>query len=338
MQKEEDFMKKCGYTLAETLITMAVIGIIAASLIPLINKFKPDANHMMFLKTYDSLVTLLNAISSNESLFPAKCTNQGNPVNCNEAPLFNMDPVVDYKGKTYSSGTQKLCEILGDSFNDYATAEVTCKNLAKVNDTNFSSYINFTALNGVQFSINTDTSPYYVTTLTFDINGNNKPNCIYNSTTCTEPDRFRLFISADGHIVASDSMAQKYLQTRTNPRKVSYNTTNNNGGNNSSMPEEIKELPPEYRIELSKLPTIKTGIEDNVAIDADDITEIDFDKKIKIPQGKLIIEDTIDTPGLGITDPEVPTLPIDNVDDTSGNTTTGDGKSTIRYEEAILAH
>ena len=44
-------MKRFGYTLAEVLIAIAIVGIVAGLLLPLANKFKPDTDKMMFLKT-----------------------------------------------------------------------------------------------------------------------------------------------------------------------------------------------------------------------------------------------------------------------------------------------
>ena len=45
-------MKKLAYTLAEVLITMTIIGIIAAVTFPMANKFMPDRNKVLYLKTY----------------------------------------------------------------------------------------------------------------------------------------------------------------------------------------------------------------------------------------------------------------------------------------------
>ena len=40
-------MKKNGFTLAETVITMAVIGVVAAISLPLINSFRIDENKVL---------------------------------------------------------------------------------------------------------------------------------------------------------------------------------------------------------------------------------------------------------------------------------------------------
>ena len=48
-------MKKTGFTLAELLITLGIIGVIVAILVPAVNNAMPDENKAMYLKTYDTL-------------------------------------------------------------------------------------------------------------------------------------------------------------------------------------------------------------------------------------------------------------------------------------------
>ena len=43
---------KKGYTLAEILIALAIVGVISAVMLPLVNKYSPDAEKVMYLKTY----------------------------------------------------------------------------------------------------------------------------------------------------------------------------------------------------------------------------------------------------------------------------------------------
>ena len=63
-------MKKQAYTLAEVLITLSIIGILAAVLVPLANKFKPDKNKAMFLKTYDTIVKAVRELAGNTTIYP----------------------------------------------------------------------------------------------------------------------------------------------------------------------------------------------------------------------------------------------------------------------------
>ena len=113
--EEEYYMKKSAYTLAEALIAIAIVGVIAAVGFPLVNKYKPDANKVMFLKTYDSLHTVLNELATNNALFPIVYQSGGQEYNFDKIPFLN-DSSVTVGGTTYS-GPTKLCDALADALN-----------------------------------------------------------------------------------------------------------------------------------------------------------------------------------------------------------------------------
>ena len=56
------YMRKKGFTLAEALIALGIVGIVAALALPMFNKTKPDSVKVAYLKTYDSIVTTLIGI------------------------------------------------------------------------------------------------------------------------------------------------------------------------------------------------------------------------------------------------------------------------------------
>lgn len=250
-------MNKKGYTLAETLTTLTIIGVVAALTLPMINKFKPDINKAKFLNVHTALTTIFNEISNNKTLFPLMYQdidgngNFGNVFrNSTGAPFYNLNSVT-YKNTEYSAGRIKLCEILADSFNAFdnnSCENFVADNNTDITDANFQDRIYFTTPQGIQFSMNTilpsDNAglDYYQTTLVFDVNGDEAPNCSYSANTCPEPDRFKLLVSANGHIVASDSMSQEYLRTRTDMKKSAIN--------NANMPQEITNLHEQWQIKI----------------------------------------------------------------------------------------
>ena len=63
-------MKKKGYTLAEALIALGLIGVIAALMLPLMNKFKPDGDKALFIRTYDSIIEVNSMLLEDEVLYP----------------------------------------------------------------------------------------------------------------------------------------------------------------------------------------------------------------------------------------------------------------------------
>lgn len=218
-----EYMKKLGYTLAEVLITMTVIGIVAALTIPMVNKFKPDVNKTKFLKTFDSLQQVIHTAASSHKLF---ALTDSNGFVYKEDPLLNMDEVI-YEGQTCNS-SEKLCSIVAYSMGvtGYVCGEMNLE------------APDFVTPDGTQFFFQLETVPYYKTTIIFDINGASAPNCTY-SNTCREPDRYRVLVGANGHTIPSDPMGQLYLQTRLSTKKISTNAAN--------MPNAVVDLPAEYQ-------------------------------------------------------------------------------------------
>lgn len=208
-------MKKLGYTLAEILIAVAIVGVVAGLLLPLMGKSKPDANKIQFLKVYDSIVEVTNRISNDEELFPIK--NDDDNINYAKYPLWNETKSkfgdIEYGGKN------KYCKLLAFGLNG---ENVTCD--AEV--VAFGVNKTFTTNNGMDFWVSTEretedidgkTYAVYQSSVSFDIDGaGNGADCIYDSTTCKHPDRYTLFVTSDGKIVASDEMSQYYLMTRSN--------------------------------------------------------------------------------------------------------------------------
>lgn len=68
-------MKK-GFTLSETLITIAVVGVIAAIIIPAMTKTMPSNNKVMFKKAYSTLGQTINLLSNDSVHYPSLMTAQ----------------------------------------------------------------------------------------------------------------------------------------------------------------------------------------------------------------------------------------------------------------------
>lgn len=206
-------MKKQGYTLAEVLITLGIIGILAAIMIPLANKFRPDTTKVAYLTTYDSLVTALNGIVNDTTLYPGLNTKR---------PLVNTS-AVEIDGIQIAAGANKLCRILNETLRSEANnIDFKINNACSDNyiDANFNATKDFsrdfTAKNGAQFKVGRVFHTYYETDIYVDINGDEGNNCIYDAETCPNPDRFKFFVGANGKIVPADPMGIHYLETRTN--------------------------------------------------------------------------------------------------------------------------
>ncbi|MBO5738508.1 type II secretion system protein [bacterium] len=227
-------MKKNGFTLAETVITMAVIGVVAAISLPLINSFRIDENKVLFLRTYDAIVEATQMIISNSEMYPPIGHNEvlvdDNNVEEDKisyelvkSPLLNYTTKYKYKGYDYQ-GHNKFAYLLRLAL---GKPEDTEKKPVEV------GLVNFDSKNGIHFSIDTTASfskvesatfpddikdyCFYITKINIDVK-DKENGCIYDKIKCPHPDQFLLYVTADGSVHAADPMGQYYLDTRSNLR------------------------------------------------------------------------------------------------------------------------
>ena len=211
-------MKKNGYTLAEVLVTLGVIGLVAAITGPLITKFTPDAEKIAYLKTYDMLSKTINEIARNQTFYPPIYEDEitGNLVNFTNAPLLNLS-AIEIGDKTID-GYNKIAKLFG-----YYTGLKKLEEVDNIDSTYQSEYKNnpdFITKDGAAILMTTnvddlsDTEMKYQTDVYVDINGTDKgKNCFY-STTCAKPDIFKFAITAAGEVIPADEMGNGYLETR----------------------------------------------------------------------------------------------------------------------------
>lgn len=211
-------MNKKGYTLTEALVAMSIVGILAAVLMPLVNKMRPDPEKMAYLKFNQELVETINTVVSTPSLYPML---DENGVNYRFAPLLNTVGIDDgnnnYGDIDITGGSQKLCDILFLAFNGGTN---NCNgNFVQNGQNNFAP--SFRTKNGMDIFITTDINPYR-TDLYVDVNGGSGQNCFWDDNdNCTKPDRFKFMIAADGRVFAADPQGRAYLENPTNVRRNS---------------------------------------------------------------------------------------------------------------------
>lgn len=214
-------MKKNGFTLAETLVAMTIIGVIAAITLPLINNFKPNENKMLFLKVYDSMVETTQMLVDNQNIYPIY--DVANDRNYLGSPLANTEQIT-FNNKSYGGDHKKYCELLAMAFTDESEVNCSDGDRIKVTDIWSTTPSFISTLNGVTFFVNTEylldeenNTVTYQTDVFFDVNGINKGvDCIYNVKTCPFPDRFKLIVSADGNVSPADPKGRIYLNNRAN--------------------------------------------------------------------------------------------------------------------------
>ncbi len=217
-------MERRGFTLAELLIVLGVTGILAAVILPVINGLMPDKTKIMYLKVYDELSKSIGMLASDTSLYPA-CINSGSEtIGCSEHPLINTSKPINKKFRSSNyEGDKKLCSLLAFTMNtDSNTCSDAVYDFAEGSfDNDFNSKKSFTTANGMEWwvvpQINTASlgTASYQTDIYVDVDSSKKSsNCIYNTSSCKAPDRFKFMVSADGRVIPADPMGLMYINTR----------------------------------------------------------------------------------------------------------------------------
>lgn len=218
-------MKKKAYTLAEVLIALSVVGIIAAICIPMANKFRPDTSKTLYLQTHDNLKQVLLGAAHNSTNYP----ETSGVLDFKYHPFANINMTENGVSVEHRN---KLCWVLADSLVlSPEDNDINCSDTyTPFNGNNFTR--SFTLKNGVEVMVTTDTSfatvaavqptktNRYRTDIIIDINGNDEgANCVYNAVSCANPDRFLFKVSADGSLRALDYVGLYFLEHRTSLRK-----------------------------------------------------------------------------------------------------------------------
>ena len=226
-------MKK-AFTLAEVLITLGIIGVIAALIVPAISNVKPDKNKTAYLQVYDTISSTVNSLAHNSKIYPTcKDLNEVDNVNCDQNPLFNTNLPIEprYRNNRYS-GDKKLCSLMATSLG-ISDADIDAGCTDTVYAFNAANYTNgfanpsFVTKNGMRWRISPavasssdGTVGTYQTDIYVDIDATNNdtPNgdrsCIYDQNNCTEPDIFKFMVSANGEVTPADPMGREYIQGR----------------------------------------------------------------------------------------------------------------------------
>ena len=210
-------MKRSGFTLAEALIALAVVGIIAAAMLPLVSKYKPDTTKVLYLRTYDAISRTIAEFSSNEKMFP-EITEEKDYI-YTDYPFYNKGDVKLDNGKTVAEADNKICNLLALSA---GAKSINCKPNEYKSYTSGGLEPSYKYKNGVEVLVstlrtepNSNNEAKYQTDIYFDVDGKDKgPNCLYNSVSCKKPDTFKLIVGADGSVVIGDAYGYEYRKKR----------------------------------------------------------------------------------------------------------------------------
>ena len=259
-------MQKFGYTLAETLIALGIVGVLAALMLPMINKIKPDTTKISYLKVYDVINEAVDIMINNQTVYPLENESETRELYKTmqylNYPLYNSVEVENgVLGLDISSGSQKFCEVLATSFG-VPNNKVAC------NNTNLTGSLpSFSLKDGSDFIVNAVvTDPQvldgkwrgrYLSKVLFDVDG------LKNGKNTSEIDQFTFHVYADGRVLPADDKGRGYLSKRMDVRKSNLAVTDFTAAAADSKFEtfdlEYRETPPFPMTEIDVIHNTKLG-------------------------------------------------------------------------------
>ena len=195
-------MMKKGFTLQELLISLAIVGVVAAITVPGIIGMMPDKKKAMYMKCYSTLTNLTNEILDDPVLY---YKNEEDCVGlaCQASPISEAYP--QCSGDWSCSGNSKFPAIFATKVN-YTSREIAGNNVV-IRTADGVSWTFVTAPNAERTAISIDLEP------------DGGHNCSY-SDDCKDPDRFNFGLFQDGEIIAVDPLGQAFLRNPTDYHSV----------------------------------------------------------------------------------------------------------------------
>ncbi len=193
-------MKKFGYTLAEILIALSVIGIISALMIPAINNAKPDSTKLIYLKAYDSLCEVVNKVVNNGSIYsPVYKVNDSLKYDVSDYPLLNFSQPINTGFDSVPENEYKLANILKEAFNGDGTCTSGASSCTFITPDNMTWIITPTQIADSLMQSTTATSNItFYDTIELKIDENS----------------FTFFVEGNGNVVPVDIQGQAYIKYR----------------------------------------------------------------------------------------------------------------------------
>lgn len=217
-------MFKKGFTLQELLITLGIIGIVAAITGPAIVGLAPDKSKTMYMKAYNTLLNVTSEIMDDPSLYFPTYSAAGELIcsglYCAEHP--NVEPYNsdDFRGITkypriFASKLNIIEDPEAEELGGGRSSEVTFTTIDGVN-------WEFTTYDGHETPLpdgpNIEQTPgrsYYYSVVKINVNPDDNGNACEYGTDCTSPNIFTFLVDNDGGVKAIDPLGMVFLQNPT---------------------------------------------------------------------------------------------------------------------------
>ena len=143
-------VKKFAFTLAESLITITIIGVVMALMLRAVTRVNPDKEKLLFIKSYHAVESVIAEVINNPAYYDqtyytdeqiTEMTNAGETLHLDfsYAPFSDVKVVTKDTTKSGLSQAEAVCYFLADKINTQGT--ISCGTGA--------TDLNFKASNGV---------------------------------------------------------------------------------------------------------------------------------------------------------------------------------------------
>lgn len=193
---------KSGFTLAETLIVICILGVVVAITMPTMKSAIPDKYETMHKKAAFTLEKVVSEIVNNEDYYPQKREKDDSTGDIIVTRGLANQDAVTIKGTTYS-GDSKFCNLLARKFNLKEGTTINCTDSAGLGQNQTPT---FTSNDGIQWLV--PVANFTIFNSSYDIkfktsakNDPHSTNCSSDQANCTRPDTFVYRITADGRLL-----------------------------------------------------------------------------------------------------------------------------------------
>ena len=239
---------KHGFTLAEVVITLGILGILATIALPMLNDSRPNQEMIMLKKVYYLTSRIVSELINDEDFYPDADKEEDSGFS--HVTLMPAAPEAKYHGREYSGDT-KFCGLFAARMNlRDAAPNCTAQSVNSVFPAGSSPRGGtFTTADNVVWLLPITNFPNSAgddghvadstgqASLYVDVNGEKPGNCFPNQVVgngvCSKPDRFEIKVDRWGKLYIDDDVTRKYLSSSNTTKSYAVIKREIDNGNKS---------------------------------------------------------------------------------------------------------